>query len=805
MRTSLSVIIFFLLLTVAEFISAFNIIGTVVDETNTAVEFANVVLYQTVNDSLYNFALTDSNGIYSFQNITNGNYYLVFSFMAYQDDTIKNIIVDNQDIHLPQHQLTLLSNILDGVTITASKPIIERKADRIVYNVENSTATQSNNVLELLRYMPSVSVDANDNIKIYGKQGVQIMLNGKLQYVSGDALKNLLKSIQGDNVKTVEIISNAGAKYDASTKGGIINIELKKSYKTGLSGSVWANYQQGKYAKGGVGGNLSFSYKKIIFSVNYSPWFSKNYNYSDESRVYKLMDNAQIYNENSNEIYAYKGQFLSTSLDYMISDKHQIGVSTNLSYSNRNANTTNNTFIKTNNSVDSTIISITEGNYQLKYPMLNAYYTYNIDSIGKQLEINYSFANYNFTQQTLFNNRFVDANQIEYRPANTFNQRNPFINQLNAIAVDYTNPFKNKSSLELGTKYVNANQINDVEINNLVNNVYIVDTIQSNQYSYKEQIIAFYANWSTTIKDNMNIIIGCRTEQTIAVQDNKTINTSNKRNYFNVFPTFTIDYLLKDKHYFNWNINSKIERPNYRQLNAFIYYYSPNGVSTGNPNLKPAKTYTTEFNYVFDDIYSFIVGYQYYKDVIIDMTLQDDVNRKYIYTFQNYKYAQSLYFNFNIYKNLFKWWTFSFDLNAFYDKYNLFLVNQFEKKQSFSTDFSISNDFLLPKSFSINLSAWFSGPTYYGIDFYKSNGSVDFTITKKFFDDKLMVQLKAFDIFFTNKVKSIANYQNQEVNYLGYNDSRRLQIKLKYNFSNGLKINKEEKSNKMQEELNRVN
>lgn len=255
-----------------------NINGTVVDEQKRPVEFSNIILLKNSDSGYLNGTTTDSLGKFELQNIEDGIYTLEVVYVGYKTDTIKNIDVQNGAIKdIGTIQLMVEENVLKGVEISASRPVIERKADRIVYNVENSAKSSGENVMDLLRSVPGVTVSGNDQIRVNGKSEVQVMINGKVEQLSGDQLANLLKSIQSSNVRKIEVVSNPSARYDADAKGGVLEIQLKSNLRTGTNGSVYVNYRQNEYASTETGFNVNVNHKKITLGINYNFGYNNNY------------------------------------------------------------------------------------------------------------------------------------------------------------------------------------------------------------------------------------------------------------------------------------------------------------------------------------------------------------------------------------------------------------------------------------------------------------------------------------------------------------------------------------------------
>lgn len=180
------------------------------DASNQAIAFANIVLTDGKNQ-MQQGTITDDKGRFQLT-IKKGKYQLQISFLGYKNWT--SDIELNSDKDLGAIVLEESANKLSEVEITAKKPLIERKVDRLVFNVENSIAASGGNALDALSYTPRITI-RNNQIRMIGKGNIAVMINDKLVQLSGEELSNYLKTLASDNIKSIEVISNPPAKYSA--------------------------------------------------------------------------------------------------------------------------------------------------------------------------------------------------------------------------------------------------------------------------------------------------------------------------------------------------------------------------------------------------------------------------------------------------------------------------------------------------------------------------------------------------------------------------------------------------------------
>ncbi|MDB4999017.1 MAG: hypothetical protein JWR76_94, partial [Mucilaginibacter sp.] len=219
-------------------IATVTITGTLQNEHGKPMDYATVTLLRAKDSSVVKGTLSNDAGKYTLDHIPAGSYIIAATNMGYQKSYSPAFEVTGHEATETVATIKMLpaSRNLQTVTITSSKPLIERKLDRTVMNVENSVLAAGNSALEILERAPGVTIDKDDNISLKGKQGVTVMINDKLTYMSASQLATMLKSTDGSTIQSIEIITNPSAKYDAAGNSGIINIKLKKNKQTGTNG-----------------------------------------------------------------------------------------------------------------------------------------------------------------------------------------------------------------------------------------------------------------------------------------------------------------------------------------------------------------------------------------------------------------------------------------------------------------------------------------------------------------------------------------------------------------------------------------
>jgi hypothetical protein len=244
-----------------------KISGAVQDMQGKPIDYATVSLVTTKDSTVVSGTLTTETGAYAFDYIKPDTYIIKVTEVGYETIISAAFTIANpaKNVTVPLLKMKTTSNQLNTVTITATKPLIEHLADKTVVNVAGSVLATGNTAMDVLERAPGVTVDKDDNISLKGKQGVTVMINDKLTYLSAAQLATLLRSTDAGTIQSIDLITNPSAKYDAAGNSGIINIKLKKNKMAGTNGTVSFTAGLGTYAKQSE--NFSINHKDGSLNV----------------------------------------------------------------------------------------------------------------------------------------------------------------------------------------------------------------------------------------------------------------------------------------------------------------------------------------------------------------------------------------------------------------------------------------------------------------------------------------------------------------------------------------------------------
>ncbi|RYY64063.1 MAG: TonB-dependent receptor, partial [Chitinophagaceae bacterium] len=224
------------LFTLGAFAANAQVAGRVQDESGKAIAGVTVSLLR--DSATVKLAVSSADGSFAFPAPPSGRYRVQASHVGFAPAASDPFEIAQSPVQLPAFRLSAASAELKGVTVAARKPVVEVRADKMVVNVEGTINATGNDALELLRKSPGVQVDKDDNLALAGKNGVQVYIDGRPTPLTGTDLSNYLKTLQSNQIESIEIITNPSARYEAAGNAGIINIRLKKNKNFGTNGSV---------------------------------------------------------------------------------------------------------------------------------------------------------------------------------------------------------------------------------------------------------------------------------------------------------------------------------------------------------------------------------------------------------------------------------------------------------------------------------------------------------------------------------------------------------------------------------------
>jgi len=764
----------------------FSISGKVVDVNNDAIELANIILFQGEEKEFLIGTSTDDKGFFNLDNLEEGTYYLKVSFIGLEEFEQKVVLTGNLD--LKSIILKEIPENLDEVTIVAKKPTITRKPDRLVFNVENTALTEGS-TLGVLRNTPGIIVsDGGINIK---SAPAAIYINNKRVQLTSDELMQLLESAPANSIKSVEVITNPPASYDADS-GSVINIIMTKNLVTGYRGSVQTNYTQGVFPRYNAGTSHYFKNDKINVNVNYS-YTNQKINRDQDDRVnYLDMSNEidEIWNSNVNRNTWTETHNLNLNLDYFIDERNTLSLtSTGLytPYFKYKIDNNTNIFDADNNFLSSfTADNLSRDNkfnigtdFVYKHDFKNA----------SSLTFNAHHTAYDYERdQKVFQDEPIDANDSQFKTI--ANQDT----QILTGKLDYILPLKNSSSFSAGLKFSNVNTDSDISRFDIINGEEVLNSNNTDAFVYDENVFAAYSNFSKSW-DKWEVNFGLRVEQTNIEGKSISLNETNKQDYFNWFPNASVTHNVSDNMSAYANYKRSITRPSYTNLNPFTFFLNENTLVLGNPNLVP--TYRDHYVIGTNFLEHFTVEayYMNYDGNIAELPRQNNETNIISYTPTNLdkKTEYGFDFSFDYYP------TNTWNLYFVTSFYNITEESNFGEgfvKQDQWSNYSLINNnisLLHDRSLNINLAVYWIGKNLQQFQVIEDRLASELSVSKSILKRKGNISLSISDLFNDQDFYSSTRYLNQSSKTFIDLDNRLIKLGFSYKFGN-TKLNTNERS-----------
>ena len=576
--------------------------GTVIDSTKQEpLGYVTVILTEAGKKDPIKSVLSKDNGSFEITGLTPQSYQLILAFVGYQTKRINlpAFTPDKPAVDLGKILLASASKQLKEVEIVTERPLVKQDIDKITYDVDADPESKTLTALDMLRKVPLITVDADDNIQLKGSGNYKVLVNGKTSSLFVNSPKDVFKSMPASSIKNIEVITNPPAKYEAEGVGGIINIITHKKSIGGYNGSI--NLGAGQPRSYQVGGYVTAKIKKFGFTGNY---FYNDYqqpanrnNLSRENYQYtpgqeRLLQNilTQVGESRFQGSYQYAGGELSYELDTLNLFTGNFGF-------NRGINNNDLTQQVQNANAAGTITQA--------YNRLN---NGNGNWTGFDIGIDYQRTfkrnkdqiftlSYKFNQNG--NDSYSDFSLVPVLNYNgvvskTSNEGNT--NEQTAQA-DYVQPIK-KHSIEAGVKTILRSSTSDYFYSDFDESAraYVIDPRRTNSFDYQQDIYAGYTSVSLK-KDKWGFKAGARLEETKISANFKSSDTFVRQDYFNLIPSVALSRQLKGTTTAKIAYTQRIERPGLWYLNPYRNETDPKNIFYGNPYLEPATSHAFDLSY----------------------------------------------------------------------------------------------------------------------------------------------------------------------------------------------------------------
>jgi hypothetical protein len=761
------------------FAQSVKVSGSITDKNNKALDYASVALIHLPDSVSVALQATNQQGFYTFDNVKPGRYLIKALMMAYDKNQSASFEVKDVAVKVPSIVLTDRSQNLKDVNIVSKMPVIDQKADRVIVNVEQMN-TAGDNALEVISRSPGVKLDKDDNIVLKGKKGINVMIDGKLSYMSGMELTTYLKSLPGSVLSKIELISNPPSSFDAAGTAGIINIKLKRNKMQGFNGNMNLGGGYGRYEKVYAGTNLNYNIGKVSAYVRLNAGHYNSYN--------RLTLNRTIGEDQYNQVNFWhpitNSLNYSTGADYFINDKHTLGIMikgfTAPEDTKVNSNSIN--YNAAGTKMGGTAMFNPQNNTE-KNHAINLNYRFKTDTLGGELGFDADYVQYENSKNETFTNNYLDAN--DQLIGNPIDLRNNGMGKVSIYSVkaDYSLNFNKTLKMETGWKSSWVKSQSDVRFDSLKTAGWINDPRRTNQFLYNENINAGYLSLDQSFK-NLQIKAGLRAEQTLGDGSSSGTNTLIERKYWKLFPTVFVSYKIDSNNLVTGAYRKSINRPSYSSLNPFTFYTDPYTALQGNPLLQPSYANSLEFNYSLKNFRVLTLSYSIGNESISEVIYQNNITKESISRPENLNRTVSFYVATGSPFDVTKWWNNNTEVSAAYNRTTSPVQGTGYNASSWSWSFSTDNTITLPKNYSLSLYGYYESPSVSGLFHSLESYQINVGAKKSFWKKNATLAFKVNDVFNTSKFRANLEYNNIKTFWQNEWESRKVSLSFTYKFGN---------------------
>jgi outer membrane receptor protein involved in Fe transport len=711
-------------------------------------------------------------------NLKKGTYKITISLLGYSEYE-KEISIE-KDTDLGIIILKETTTNLGEVVIQTKKKTVEQKIDRVVYNVENNISVTGGDALTAINTAPGVVVQ-NNVINILGKGASRVTIDGRMIELSGEELNSYLKSISANDIKSIEVIANPPAKYEANGTGGIINIILKKGIRDSWKNATTISYDQNKYGIYTLRNSFFYNKNKFRFAFSGNGRIGNTNNTEDLDIYYPtgLWELRDVSKQKENSI---SGRF---SLDYDVSDKTTIGFQyLNESYNpDMNSNTVISIF-NNSNSIDSVLINKGFNNKYSGSQTYNTHLISKLDSIGRKVIVDVDY----FTYDSKFDKNFTAKSYLPdgtYQNTNQAARNNSNQNIDNfSLKADFEHPMLTVN-LSYGGKVSFVKSNSDVFYYNTISGSEVLDPNQSNVFEYKENNQAVYLNGNKKINDKFSVQLGFRLENTQTNGYSATLDQEVKNDYLKLFPSLYLDYQMNDNHGFNFTYGKRINRPGFGLLNPFRSYINSNSYSEGNPFLRPSFSNNFDFTYSFKkNLRTNIFFNKTTNGYGVVFTSNPEINTQ-IVTRENYFDESSFGIGESYSAEVTNWFETQTSVYLLGSKTSFISNINAVPSNSAQVYFTTENSFSLSETTKLQLEYFYSLPFKKGLYEIGYMAGLNIAIRQSFMKNNLQLTFLVNDIFNTSYLKDYKSIVNGVVQVYSQNESNRfVRLSATYNFGN---------------------
>ena len=680
---------------------------------------------------------------------------------------------------------TLPDRQLQAITVRGQKQLIRTDADKTVLNVADDATAQGKTAYELLQQAPGVVIDPNDNIRMAGKQGAAVFIDGKPTNLSATEVANLLRATPAATIDNVELITNPSARFDAQGGAGIINLKFRRDKSLGLTGNASGGYSQSDHHRANAALDLNYRAKRLNLFDNAA--LSDNFQITNVS-IERLLAQKRFlqrgYDSDGTRAVVYKA-----GADYSVGTRHTIGLIVSGNGAKNRFGTVTRTDILMNPTrlvADTSLVNRVDN--PSANNRINAALNYRYaDTTGLELNLDADFTRFGNTSPSSIMSQYTGADQQPLFSRQTRFNATTDITIL-TLKTDVVKEWKAKSrpgvsvKLETGLKHTDVQTDNDLLA--FIGTPEQPDVNRTNRFAYRERVSAAYASLNRS-SGKWTVQGGLRAEYaSVCGQSTDLLNRRINRpdtSYLNLFPTAFVQYQASPKSQLSVNYGRRIGRPNYQSLNPFIYQIDPYTSERGNPYLRPNYTHNAELSYTYNYATTLKLALSRTHDYSTDIIRQDGLAA--YQTVANVGRADALNLSISTPYQFTAWWSSYLYAGATWNRFvGRFSATEPFDQRAFAFEGYMQQSFTLSKAYSAQVSGFWNAPTTQTVYKIGGLGALNLSIQRKVGQERGKITLAFDDVLNTMRWKQSGNAGDQQFALYRKWESRRVSIRFTYRF-----------------------
>jgi len=779
--------------------------GSIVDAADQSpLDFVNITLFKQGSKKPITLVSSDTQGAFVLPSIENGQYNVRFSYVGFT--TINQVVqVNNQALNLGIIKMDADSKKLGEVEVVGQGSQMHFDVDKKVFSVDQNIAAAGGSASDVLKNIPSVTVDNQGNVSLRKDGSVEVWINGKASGLTADNRAQVLQQMPAESIESIEVMTNPSAKFNPEGSAGIINIVMKQNHKAGYYGSVSAGItvpDNGKIGKN-LGASINYTSSKLDAYMNLG-YRAMSFEGGGNTNRKNFNDTTStMLTQNNTQQTSFSGLFMRAGLDYHLNKQNTLGISgfgmAGTGDQNSNIHNIQSNLLTSPPTLIRDYLQTNTGTGTRPSLNLNLDYKHDFDTKGSNIIANMSYSNHNRTG----NNNYLQNDSLTKAVSN-ITQVTDSKNTEYEFKLDYTDKISENTKLEAGWQTDFSNRLSSTSgVTNFdpsLNLPPLEIPSYYDKFNYNEQIHAGYLTYGSRY-NKLTFQLGLRAEYFLKGSTNafKTINTGidtiqvvPNTPIFHVFPSFYLSYSLPNDAELQFNYSNRVNRPRGQQINPFKNFSDSTNISYGNPDLAPQYSSSLELNYVKSWDAQTLSSSLYYHST--DNVIQN-------VRFLNGKTLESTYTNISNARNtglelisknrIFRILSLTSTLNMYYSQLDsATFISPYHQvigisgSNNFSWSANVMANFMLSKNFSGQITAEYESAQLISQGTENAKFSIDLGIRQTFMDRKLSVSLNVRDLLNSDRDNQTTSGAGFSQTTSSYFHGRMVGATISYNFGN---------------------